>query len=547
MVQKFTLFAVLLFIAAKTYCQEPKGTGKTTTIKVNSEFNSKVDKVLPTGHWTFTNASEILCKEGDYAITGENSVKTGTWTFYNTEGLAMLKINYAKDVASSVEVIDSGSNDCGSSKINITIDTGNVYHISCFEFRDIKEFTVKKVPAKITYSELMNGLKSGSKTPMGAYGLVVYPWMEAPAPAVFLHDTVIMAQYPEIKKSLIKNLDAKSPANLVLNPGFDKEYKYKKIADDPSLGKHIFPYWFCAFESPDPWHKGKESFAGFRVIGSNYEIIGGQLKKPLNAGTDYCFQMKIRLKSLNHNAVYSAGMLLSPEPLNIKKFKREDFEENVPVLLSSDSMPIALRNTWQTISGKFTAQGGENYLYLGVFPPGMKPRIIQLDSASPMEDIKIFGEVYYYIDDIVLLEKDTSVKCPCNLQVCPVDDTAQAEEKTEEIKPKMFVFQNIQFETNKATLLETAFPSLDSVLTLLDDNPKMKLMITGHTDNEGDSTDNQTLSEERAKTVYDYLIDNRIAASRLAYQGKGESEPVASNKTAKGRARNRRVTFTIME
>ena len=107
------------------------------------------------------------------------------------------------------------------------------------------------------------------------------------------------------------------------------------------------------------------------------------------------------------------------------------------------------------------------------------------------------------------------------------------------------VLQNVFFEYAKATLLSSSFPELRRLWDLLDHQPKLKIEIQGHTDNVGSPEDNLKLSEERAKTVIEYLIKEGIDASRLSYRGFGESKPVASNETEEGRQKNRRTEFII--
>ena len=77
-------------------------------------------------------------------------------------------------------------------------------------------------------------------------------------------------------------------------------------------------------------------------------------------------------------------------------------------------------------------------------------------------------------------------------------------------------------------------------------NKYLKIEISGHTDNVGDDKSNQVLSENRAKSVYQYLTTNGIVAERLSYKGFGETVPIASNDTEEGRAQNRRTEFTVI-
>ncbi|MES2587509.1 MAG: OmpA family protein [Bacteroidota bacterium] len=105
---------------------------------------------------------------------------------------------------------------------------------------------------------------------------------------------------------------------------------------------------------------------------------------------------------------------------------------------------------------------------------------------------------------------------------------------------------NIFFETGKATLLPTSQNELNGLVKILEDNSGMVIEIRGHTDNQGGADLNQTLSENRAKAVVDYLVTKGIAASRLTSKGFGEKAPSMTNDTAEGRANNRRVEFKII-
>jgi outer membrane protein OmpA-like peptidoglycan-associated protein len=134
---------------------------------------------------------------------------------------------------------------------------------------------------------------------------------------------------------------------------------------------------------------------------------------------------------------------------------------------------------------------------------------------------------------------DEEDKCP-NLpgtvanQGCP--------EISQEITTKTaYAARNIFFETGKAVLLKKSFAPLNDVVKILNENPELKLAIDGHTDNVGADAFNQTLSEKRAASVKAYLVSKGVDESRLVATGFGETQPVADNKTATGRQKNRRV------
>jgi len=108
------------------------------------------------------------------------------------------------------------------------------------------------------------------------------------------------------------------------------------------------------------------------------------------------------------------------------------------------------------------------------------------------------------------------------------------------------ILHNIFFETDSYMLKDESKVELNKLIDLLNQNPSLKIQISGHTDNQGTDQHNQTLSENRAKSVYDYLVTNGIAASRLSYKGFGETKPIATNDTEEGRAQNRRTEFTVV-
>lgn len=104
----------------------------------------------------------------------------------------------------------------------------------------------------------------------------------------------------------------------------------------------------------------------------------------------------------------------------------------------------------------------------------------------------------------------------------------------------------IFFATNSSVVSEAAKAALSNFAVTLQQNPDTYVKIVGHTDSTGKVDYNQTLSEKRAKSVYDYLSLNSVSNNRLSYEGKGIHQPVADNSTVEGRALNRRVEVLIL-
>lgn len=108
------------------------------------------------------------------------------------------------------------------------------------------------------------------------------------------------------------------------------------------------------------------------------------------------------------------------------------------------------------------------------------------------------------------------------------------------------VLHNVFFATNQTQLLPESMPALEDLYTFLKDNEDVRIRIVGHTDNTGSDSFNQRLSEGRAESVKKAVVERGISADRIETEGKGKSEPVASNDTEEGRAQNRRVEFIIL-
>ncbi|WP_242393850.1 OmpA family protein [Anaeromyxobacter oryzisoli] len=113
-------------------------------------------------------------------------------------------------------------------------------------------------------------------------------------------------------------------------------------------------------------------------------------------------------------------------------------------------------------------------------------------------------------------------------------------------KEKIEIKQQIHFAYAKARVLPDSFPLLNQVAQVMKDLPDMRVSIEGHTDAIGPEASNMRLSQRRADAVRDYLVSRGISADRLETVGFGPTQPIASNKTEKGRAKNRRTEFRIV-
>jgi outer membrane protein OmpA-like peptidoglycan-associated protein len=106
---------------------------------------------------------------------------------------------------------------------------------------------------------------------------------------------------------------------------------------------------------------------------------------------------------------------------------------------------------------------------------------------------------------------------------------------------------NVFFVRSKAELLPMSYPELDRLATLLKENPTIEIEIRGHTDNQGDPRLNVLLSEDRVKTVTEFLVKAGVDKSRIKGKGFGGAQPISPNNTEKNREKNRRVEFVIVK
>lgn len=109
------------------------------------------------------------------------------------------------------------------------------------------------------------------------------------------------------------------------------------------------------------------------------------------------------------------------------------------------------------------------------------------------------------------------------------------------------VIQGIEFDTGKAKIRPTSTPLLDAAVLVLNEYPALRLEITGHTDNVGTPETNVELSEKRAESVKAYFVSKGIDEKRIQTRGAGPNEPIADNKTAAGRQKNRRIEFKLIQ
>ncbi len=138
---------------------------------------------------------------------------------------------------------------------------------------------------------------------------------------------------------------------------------------------------------------------------------------------------------------------------------------------------------------------------------------------------------------------DEEDKCPTRSG--PASNQGCPEIAKEVVEKVNMAAKNVFFATGSYKLLAKSFKSLNDVAAIMAADESLLLDIDGHTDEVGTNENNQTLSENRAGAVREYLISKGVTESRMKSTGYGEEKPIADNKTAAGRAKNRRTEMTV--
>ncbi len=158
--------------------------------------------------------------------------------------------------------------------------------------------------------------------------------------------------------------------------------------------------------------------------------------------------------------------------------------------------------------------------------PEAKTQVVEVVRTTGLEDSD---------GDGIVDSKDKCPGTPPNTRVdgdgCPL--------------PKVLQLRGVTFEFNKSTLRPDSKTVLDTVVEIMKRYPDMQVELAGHTDNVGGDAYNQKLSERRAESVRQYLVNAGIASGNMTSAGYGEKEPIATNDTEEGRELNRRTELRI--
>lgn len=184
------------------------------------------------------------------------------------------------------------------------------------------------------------------------------------------------------------------------------------------------------------------------------------------------------------------------------------------------------------VDGEYFA--GVHYMFGREYPRSPKSEVVLQTKREP----KVAPPKDSDGDGVI----DEMDKCPDTPEGALVDSDGCAKELTKEIRETLYV----EFELDKTEVRSEFFPEIEELAEVMEQYPSSKILLEGHTDSTGSSGYNQELSKSRADAVMKVLIDEfSIDSDRIKTTGMGQSQPVASNDTAEGRAENRRVEAIV--
>jgi outer membrane protein OmpA-like peptidoglycan-associated protein len=241
----------------------------------------------------------------------------------------------------------------------------------------------------------------------------------------------------------------------------------------------------------------------------------------VNTAGDLAYISSDKLGGRGRQDIYSFKLYKEAQPLKVTYFKGIVFNKETKKRLEAKFELIDLTSGKVVIESRSDPVNGEFLVAL----PTNKDYALNVSKTG-----------YLFYSDHFALKGENSKARPF-IRDIPLQEIGIGE---------TVVLKNIFFDTDKYELKPESRSESGNLINLLQTNGKIRIEISGHTDNAGTEGYNLTLSKNRAKAVYDYLVEHGISAGRLSYEGYGLTKPIDTNETEQGRANNRRTEFSVV-
>lgn len=346
--------------------------------------------------------------------------------------------------------------------------------------------------------------------------------------------------------------------NLVPNPSFEKYFEcpltYTQVGtkdfapgwSSPTLGT---PDLFnrCSIGTagvPRNWAGVSRAYDGYGYAGIyvwienvNYrEYMQAKLKAPLQSGRRYWVEFYFRLSAYSKYSIDRIGVLLSDSTATANDDLILPLQPSYNHIM--DSAFNKGTGLWNRVHFEYRAKGGEQFITLGNFSSGDETKKYFIAHSQTTQPL-LKKSAYFYIDDVAVvpLPEDSTDVATDSLSI--TENTV----KTNEI----YTLRHIRFSYNSFELLSSSFAELDRLVDVMKKNPDWGVELSGHTDDQGSDEYNLRLSQSRATSVGEYLVQHGIENGRIHIYGYGKKQPVIEGANEDARTVNRRVEAKFVD
>jgi outer membrane protein OmpA-like peptidoglycan-associated protein len=294
-------------------------------------------------------------------------------------------------------------------------------------------------------------------------------------------------------------------------------------------------------------------YAGFRAFTKDPKktrsYLQGRFTKKLTKDKTYCIKFNVSLAELSKWGANNVGMYLSDRKII---YPNTNALEYLPQITEKNNAPIVTMDGWETICGTFLSTGREEYFIIGCFGQEDDIKLEKVIKPATQEGL-IMPDVYYYLDNIEVIEVESVEGCFCGKTEDRDPDLiySRTTAKNVDMKPAEIVNSTSIWFSYLSVEIPAMFEAeLTEMAKLLSSNPSLKIELTGHSDND---EQNETKTKKiysgialrRAEAIKQFLVDNGAPAANISVIGKDNTMPATDKTTPMGKAQNRRVVFKV--
>lgn len=381
-------------------------------------------------------------------------------------------------------------------------------------------------------------------------GREVFPFIDAKGNLFFASDghggfgglDIFMAEYVNGKLQAPENLgkpfnSSQDDFSLIVDESGQKGYFASNRNHDGTLdeilafkGKALGNYRTLLISCVNQENGKPLPYATIHIITADSDTLS--LTCSDTGECSYAFHQKQSYQLMAEQTDFEpVAVLLTPQKQAIAQQKGKLYIELKPKVRSQCTLILSDEQNHQAVSGELIVY---NKLSHEIIKQVSNTSQVVMDGIEPgVYIIKATAKGYFFYQDTLHIPHPES-KLEKKLYMKPLR------------KKSVLVLNNINFEFASDRLTAEARQELENIYQLMLDNPSLHIAIYAHTDAIGDARRNLELSNRRAQAVFHYLVNKGIDAKRMIWKGFGKSQPIASNATAEGRARNRRVEFVVL-